>query len=201
MDRDTIFKITVALILLTILYTFVRFFYRQRVLKQLGTLLYSNDIENYRKRFDSKSVKFLLTPIERQLFTLDEGFLTTQEDLIRSTLNQLDNFRLNDQQKGIVHSKAFYFFTSLGEIESAKHYYALLLNNKSYPDKYNLKRAYNTYIEKGYEYLEETIKQAQSNPTNYAIIADMYHNKGDTDNHKKYTELFKKYMDSQWISK
>ena len=76
-------------------------------------------------------------------------------------------------------------------------YYHLLKENKTFQDHKNLERIYDTYILKGYRYLEEVETEAGEDPFLLSMTADMYLNKGDQENFQKYGDLARKYGEAQ----
>ena len=55
----------------------------------------------------------------------------------------------------------------------------------------DLDRINDTYIKKGYAYLDQTLKESKNNPMLLSMIADMYLNKGDLDKQKEYEQKAK----------
>ena len=69
--------------------------------------------------------------------------------------------------------------------------------NKAFQEQKNLERIYDTYVLKGYRYLEEVEAEAGEDPFLLSMTADMYLNKGDRENFQKYGDLARKYGEAQ----
>ena len=100
---------------------------------------------------------------------------------------------MNKLQKEALYKRGFYYFLSEEDKENTRVYYDLL-KDLNIRDQETLDVMYDTYILKGYKYLDQIQKQCNEAEGDgkmalYALLSDMYHNKGDEDKAREYENL------------
>jgi len=106
---------------------------------------------------------------------------------------------MNKVQKEALYKKGFYYYLGIENKEKTDLYYEQLkqLNIK---DQHTLDMMYDIYIAKGYKYLDEINDKIKNLPQEkqmpfYALLSDMYRNKGDEEKADEYEKKVSEYTD------
>ncbi|MCR4633940.1 MAG: hypothetical protein K5648_07445, partial [Erysipelotrichaceae bacterium] len=96
--------------------------------------------------------------------------------------------------------KGFYYYLGLEDKTKTRTYYDLLKGLKV-KDEQMIDVMYDTYIDKGYKYIEDVkaLSEAGSEEQRmpyYALLADMYRNKGEEDTAKEYEAKVAEYSET-----
>lgn len=165
---------------------------RNSLFEQLSSFLAKKDYASFDKLIDSSETKKLFPVYNIAFLKLNEAMLKEDKKAIDQAFDSFD-MRMNNAQKEALYKKGFYYYLGLEDRTKTRTYYDLLKELKVKDEKM-LDVMYDTYIDKGYKFLEDVktladqMKDEQKMPY-YALLADMYRNKGDEDEAKKYEKL------------
>ena len=164
---------------------------KQKVQEKLLALLYERKFDAFDEVIKSNKTRKLIPYFNIQFMLLNEALMCNDDEKAELLFQQFKKVKLKKAEKEAVALKAFYFYLSVSNYEIAEDYYRdikQLHNNENIPD---LDRINDTYIKKGYAYLDQTLKESKNNPMLLSMIADMYLNKGDLDKQKEYEQKAK----------
>lgn len=165
---------------------------RNSLFEQLSSFLAKKDFVSFDELIDSSETKKLFPVYNIAFLKLNEAMLKEDKKAIDQAFDSFD-MRMNNAQKEALYKKGFYYYLGLEDRAKTRVYYDLLKELKVKDEKM-LDVMYDTYIDKGYQFLEDVktladqMKDEQKMPY-YALLADMYRNKGDEDEAKKYEKL------------
>ena len=165
---------------------------RNSLFEQLSSFLAKKDYASFDKLIDSSETKKLFPVYNIAFLKLNEAMLKEDKKAIDQAFDSFD-MRMNNAQKEALYKKGFYYYLGLEDRTKTRVYYDLLKELKVKDEKM-LDVMYDTYIDKGYKFLEDVktladqMKDEQKMPY-YALLADMYRNKGDEDEAKKHEKL------------
>ncbi len=165
---------------------------RNSLFEQLSSFLAKKDFVSFDELIDSSETKKLFPVYNIAFLKLNEAMLKEDKKAIDQAFDSFD-MRMNNAQKEALYKKGFYYYLGLEDRAKTRVYYNLLKELKVKDEKM-LDVMYDTYIDKGHQFLEDVktladqMKDEQKMPY-YALLADMYRNKGDEDEAKKYEKL------------
>ena len=168
---------------------------RNRLLDTVSTLLAEKKFDEFNELIDSPEAQKSFPVYNRLFLKLNEAFLKEDKTAIDKAFKEFNGLRMNKVQQEALYKRGFYYYMSAEDKENTRMYYDLL-SQMSIKDQETIDVMYDTYILKGYRYLEQIRKQCddaigdQKMPF-YALLADMYHNKGEEDKAKEYEALIK----------
>lgn len=189
--------VTAVLIVISVMWEIYKKRMGKKVSNQLLEALYSGEFDVFDRLLADKRTQRMIPLFNREFLKLNKVLLQGDRRQVTEKLKEFDAAAMSREQAAAVHSKAFYFFLSCEDKKNATKYYHLLKENKTFQDHKNLERIYDTYILKGYRYLEEVEAEAGEDPFLLSMTADMYLNKGDRENFQKYGDLARKYGEAQ----
>lgn len=150
---------------------------------QLMYLLMTGKYEEFDALLEKKSTHFFV-PVYNWLFLkVTKSIMMNDISMLDQVLNDADKIKMNDNQKLYLYSKAFSYYLAKGENESVEKCYDVIKTCKASKAKEYLDMVYNTFIEKGYKYIEKA-EQMRDNATEAdkenltQLIQAMYVNKG-----------------------
>lgn len=167
--------------------------------EKLATLIMDKKFNDFDKEIKEMEKKKTLPPFNIIFLKLNRAIVEDKGSLVIETLNQANNTKLVDSQKDIIYKKAFHYYLSKKDKTNCTKYHQLLsqLNRRDFPV---IDRLYDTYINNGYKYLDSTLQSVDliSNDDEkmqvYLLLSNMYANKKDDENVKKYLELAQDIM-------
>ena len=167
------------------------------LLQQLNSLLANEEYEEFEKLIDTTEVKRSFTPYNVAYMKLNKAMMKNNPSEITQAFANF-NIKMNPVQRETVLKRAFYYYIGVKDFKRTEHYYSLLKEMKV-KDQITLDIMYDTYVNKGYRYLEEVLnnyeKLSEEDQAPYiALIADMYKNKGDLDKSKEYEDRAQKII-------
>ena len=196
MDPKILIAIVIIIFVGDILFQAYQNKKRNDLFQKLSKLLIDKDY----KTFD----ELIEAPETRKLFpTFYTAFLKLNEALLQNDAKKIDKafdsfaMNMNKAQKEALYKKGFYYYLSIEDKTKTDRYYEQL-KQLNVNDQHILDVTYDTYIKKGYAYLEETLQQIkdlddrQKMPY-YALLSDMYKNKGEEDKAKEYEKLVSEF--------
>ena len=189
-------KLTLILFLvafaLIVIFEIARRVLTQRQADKLMKLFLSGDFEAFDKEMDSKMTKYFVHPFNQDFMKMNSYLARGDEKKTLEIFERFDKVRLTEQQKELVYRNAYYYFVGKADAKKARKYYSALLEiTHDEEEKKSMDIMYDTYVDKGYKFLEETEKklkdaEGQESIRLKALLAMMYANKGDDEKAKKY---------------
>lgn len=170
---------------------------KEKLLKELNNLLSNEKFDEFDQLIDSKDVMKHFPPYNISYMKLNKAMIQNNPSAINKAFGSF-KFKMNDIQKETVYKRGFYYYLGIEDKRRTDYFYNRL-KDMNIKDKISLDIMYDTYIEKGYRYLDEVLanisnlsKEAQA--PYIAIIADMYRNKGDKKNADEYEKKAEEYI-------
>ena len=176
----------------------------KKVTDKLTKLFLKGDFDALDKELDKKLTKYLVHPFNLDYLRLNAALAKGKKKEIDAQFEHFDQVRLNNDQKQLIDSNAFYYYVGNKDEKNAKKYYNRIMESGLLDeDKKVFSRLYDTYILKGFQYLEETEKELSEAEEKEkapleALLAVMYENKGDKKKAQEYyskVEEFTKEME------
>lgn len=208
-NMNVITIIVAGIILLLIL---VENIIAKSISNRLVRTAYSGKFEEYEKLRKKFYTRYLIHPFNLYYADLNMSIIQADHAAVEANLEKFDNMRLNKKQRFVIYERAFYYYVLQHNEKRATHYYRLACDLFNDDSTHSMSIFYDTFIEKGYRYLEETLETLKTVPdgmkSDYeAIISKMYENKCDAKNAKKYKDLSERhfaqldaYTKAQWES-
>jgi len=198
MNSNVLIAIVVIVFAADVLWNLYQNKKRDELLKKFDEYLGKKDYASFDELIDSKQV--------RQFFPIfNINYLKLNESLIKEDMEEIDrafdsfDMRMNKVQKEALYKKGFYYYLGIENKEKTDLYYEQLkqLNIK---DQHTLDMMYDIYIAKGYKYLDEINDKIKNLPQEkqmpfYALLSDMYRNKGDEEKADEYEKKVSEYTD------
>jgi hypothetical protein len=198
MNSNVLIAIVVIVFAADVLWNLYQNKKRDELLKKFDEYLGKKDYASFDELIDSKQV--------RQFFPVfNINYLKLNESLIKEDMEEIDrafdsfDMRMNKVQKEALYKKGFYYYLGIENKEKTDLYYEQLkqLNIK---DQHTLDMMYDIYIAKGYKYLDEINDKIKNLPQEkqmpfYALLSDMYRNKGDEEKADEYEKKVSEYTD------
>ncbi len=190
-------KLMIAMIAVVFVADFGLQFYqrkkRNKTLEKLTDLLAQKDFAAFDELVDAPETRKQFPIYNLNFLKLNEAFLKEDKKQIRKAFESFNGLRMNKLQKEALYKRGFYYFLSEEDKENTRVYYDLL-KDLNIRDQETLDVMYDTYILKGYKYLDQIQKQCDEAEGDgkmafYALLSDMYHNKGDEDKAREYENL------------
>ena len=198
MNSNVLIAIVVIVFAADVLWNLYQNKKRDELIKKFDEYLGKKDYASFDELIDSKQV--------RQFFPVfNINYLKLNESLIKEDMEEIDrafdsfDMRMNKVQKEALYKKGFYYYLGIENKEKTDLYYEQLkqLNIK---DQHTLDMMYDIYIAKGYKYLDEINDKIKNLPQEkqmpfYALLSDMYRNKGDEEKADEYEKKVSEYTD------
>lgn len=167
------------------------------LLQQLNTLLANEEYEEFEKLIDTPEVKKSFTAYNVAFMKLNKAMMKNNPSEITQAFANF-NIKMNPVQRETVLKRAFYYYIGVKDFKRTEHYYNLL-KDMNVKDQVTLDIMYDTYVNKGYRYLEEVLNNyerlSEEDQAPYiALIADMYKNKGDNEKAKEFEDKTQKII-------
>ena len=172
------------------------------IFKKLSACISKRDFESFEKLIDDDQTKRLFPIYNRNFMKLNEAFMKDDRKAIKEAFESFSGLRMNKMQKEALYKRGFYYYLSAKDKANTKEYYDLLLE-LGVPDEEMIRVMYDTYIEKGYAYLERILEECgkaegDDKMPYYALLADMYRNKGEEEKAKEYEGMIAEAGDQIW---
>lgn len=183
----------VALIVIAISFTIPKYL-QDNLMNRITSAIQSGDFVKYEELISRKTTKWILEPYTIDYIKLQVAMMKRDPAETDKCFDRFDEVRLNDQQKITVFENAFYYYVAAGNIEKVRKYGNLLLKVKTFSRAEEIKQYYSIMVEKSYDDLDKMLEELKdADPVSQArmefLISQMYKNKGDIDNAKKYINL------------
>lgn len=167
------------------------------LLQKINRLLANEEYEEFDKLIETVEVKKSFTPYNVAYMKLNKAMLKNNPSEITQAFANF-NIKMNPVQRETVLKRAFYYYIGVKDFKRTEHYYNLL-KDMNVKDQVTLDIMYDTYVNKGYRYLEEVLNNyerlSEEDQAPYiALIADMYKNKGDNEKAKEFEDKAQKII-------
>ena len=188
--------VTIVLLVITVVLLVGNELFRRiaekKITDKLTKLFLEGDFDALDKELDKKLTRYLVPPFNLDYLRLNEALAKGKKKEIDAQFEHFEHVRLNNNQKQLIDSNAFYYYVGNKDEKNARKYYERInASGLADEDKKVYSRLYDTYILKGYRYLEETekelleAKEKEKAPLE-ALLAVMYENKGDKEKAQAY---------------
>lgn len=135
---------------------------KKRCYNQLMSFLMEKKINQFDELLSRKSTKFFV-PVYNSIFlNVNKAMMMGDCNLIEKLMDDAKNIRMNDKQKIHLYSNVFSYFLSKKDEEKCKKYYEEVIMLKDYPIKEYIEMVYDTFINKGYKYIDKAEKMLLS---------------------------------------
>lgn len=166
-------------------------------LDQLSEYLMKQDYDKFDELIEDDKIKRNIPIYNRNFLKLNEALMRQDDSRCEELFKTFDSLRMSDTQKVAIYSNGFYYYMNKNNNDEATKYFNLLKQTNQYKNNHVYDRIYDTYILKGYKFLEETEQLAKDNPKLLMLVADMYRNKGDDKKADEYEMLTKEKLNLQ----
>jgi len=184
----------IVLFAVIIVYFYYAAWEGKAILNKLSRYLLQQNFSEFQKLADSKKAQKYVRPFNLDFMKFNKSIAENDSKAAARQLACFGQVNLNEKQKEAVYSRGFYYFLATGDHKTAEKCYEKLCELKNFAGRRNIDRTYDTYIKKGYQYLDATLKELdtvseQQRTALEAILADMYHNAGDEEAADKYRTI------------
>ena len=172
---------------------------RNELFDRLSSFLAKKEYDAFDELIDSPQTRKLFPAFNIAFLKLNEAMLKEDREAVDRAFGQFD-VRMNGMQKEALYKKGFYYYLGLEDKAKTRVYYDLLKGLKV-RDEQMIDVMYDTYIDKGYGHIDEIKALADQGSEEqkmpyYALLADMYRNKGEEDTAKEYEKKVSEYTES-----
>ncbi len=197
MSADLILLIVVILVDIGLVLETLFFIVRRNVSNSLIRAAFENDEEMFEKTSASLAAR-TLSDFEKKLIRFNVAEIKRDYPKMEVLIREFEKTELKDSQKRKLYPKIFYYYIDRNKKEDAKKYYEEISKFPVYKNKKDIDMTYDTYINKGHQYLDEALKTLKKVnkadlPYRERLIAKMYENKGINAEAKKYNRLAERH--------
>ena len=194
--------LAISITLLSIVLVTIKTNIQNKKVNELATLLMQGKYDEFDKLIDSNDYKNKLPILNYFYLKLNKAIIIKNTTNIEEILNDNNLDKLSNKEKDILYKRAFYYYLNEKDRNKTQKYYELIkqLNRQDFA---TIDRIYDTYINNGYEYLDDTLKQlnlAKDDNTKAQLellLSNMYANKKDKDNVEKYLNLAQSHLNKK----
>ncbi|MBQ1568159.1 MAG: hypothetical protein IIZ80_09750 [Erysipelotrichaceae bacterium] len=171
---------------------------RDDILKKLDGFLARKDFASFDELVDSKLSRWLFPAYNIAFLKLNEALYMEDMGRIEKAFESF-GMPMNKIQKEALYKKGFYYYLGLEDKEKTE-YYLNQLKELDVKDMQTLDMMHDIYILKGYRYLDQINERINKLPLQeqmpfFALLSDMYRNKGDTDKADEYERMVSEYTE------
>lgn len=171
---------------------------RDELLKRLDAYLGNKDYAAFDELIDSKEVRRYFPAFNTAFMKLNEAMYKEDMKQIEKAFDSFD-MPMNKAQKEALYKKGFYYYLSIEDKDRTRDYYEHLKELKV-SDQQSLDMMYDTYILKGYRYLDQIIDHIKDLSEEkqmpfFALLSDMYRNKGENEKADEYEKKVMEYTE------
>ncbi len=164
----------------------------------LADLLYQQKFKDFYQLLEDKKVKRAVPPFNIDFMKLNAAILQKDQGKIKDALERFEHVRLNNKQKQAVYVNAFQYFVYQDDKKQAKYCYEKL-QSLEFPEKTEIEKIYNTFVEEKADYLDEVLEDYNDAEDNekfgyLPMLIQIYQNLGDKDKVKQYSDILKGYL-------
>ena len=169
---------------------------RSELENKAATLMMQGNFKELYSFLNSTEALKGLSKYNRAYLKMNGSIMDGNDSLIEQSLNEIQEVKMNKQQKTEVYFNAFNYYIDKDLKEKVDYYKELLLKNVKDSQTLNyIDRLYDTKILKSDKYLNEILEELSSKNkvnkiTDYLLLVEIYKNLGDTQNANKYNDLY-----------
>ena len=169
---------------------------RSELENKAATLMMQGNFKELYSFLNSTEALKGLSKYNRAYLKTNGSIMDGNDSLIEQSLNEIQEVKMNKQQKTEVYFNAFNYYIDKDLKEKVDYYKELLLKNVNDSQTLNyIDRLYDTKILKSDKYLNEILEELSSKNkvnkiTDYLLLVEIYKNLGDTQNANKYNDLY-----------
>lgn len=172
----------------------------RRIGNRLTEYIFRGQFDKYEELRNKGLTKYLISPFNLIYSDFNKAIVQNNREAAEICLDNFDNMRLSKRQKNTVYARAFYYYVLLKDKEKATRYYRLTKDFSDASAMRDMDIFYDTFVEKGYAYLEEVKELIKTVPqqalSDYeSVLSQMYANKGDVLQAEKYKKLAEKHFE------
>lgn len=163
--------------------------------------LVNGEYEEFEKLANKDVTRLAIRPFNLFYMQLNEAMVKGNKTQIKEISNYFNHIKMNDRQAISLYSKLFYYYVSSDDKTQADKAYKKL---KNYPDFEGMGKAdiiHDTLVDGGYKYLNQVLEEYKECDNDEdklqceMMLLNMYTNKGDMQEAKKYVELSQNRME------
>lgn len=167
---------------------------RKIISNKLVKNLMAENYEEFDKLINNDLTKLVIKPYNLFFMQLNKEMISKNNSAVQKTANVFSRIKMNKDQAVTLYMRLFHYYLDQDDKTHAKRYYKKL-NDYEFKGKEGYKVIYDTLVEDGYKYLNETLKAYESTTDESRklefeiMLMNMYTNKGDLKEAKKYEKL------------
>ncbi len=198
MNKDFVISIVIGAIIFLVLYIGHKLL-KKKTTNDLTRCLRETRYNDYEKLLNKPLTKYFFSAYERAYMRLTGALHMDNRRYIDECFAAFENTRMKSKDKEDIICKAFNYYISIDNHKMAKKYYDYSKDMYNKAAKRDIAIVYDTYVEKGYKYLDEYLKDEAIMPDElktvyYAMLAQMFDNKGDKKMAKEYNKKALEYQ-------
>lgn len=194
----------IVIVLLTIVSIGIEVFInyeRNSITKKLEDCLSKGKYNEFDQLIESKSAKRWIPEFNRIYIQLNKDIMCEDHAATEKLITEIRNMKLADNYKGPIYTRIYNYYLSIKAYDKCKLYYRLISEIKNY-DMTDLNISENTFVKKGYKYLDDILKKMETMDEDKRgmyemLVSIMYENKGDQENAIKYQQLAEKHLNQK----
>ncbi len=198
MNKDVLVLIGVIVADALLLFELLYFILRRNTSNKLFQAAFQGDDARFEAIAGSLGGK-TLSAFDKELIRFNVAEARKEQNSIEASIRNFEQMTLKDSQKKKIYQRIFYYYVDRNKKAEAKKYYQELESLNVYKNKKDVEVTYDTFINGGHKYLNETLERAkkakpQELPALERNISRMYENKGVHSEAKKYARLAERHQ-------
>lgn len=198
MNKDVLVLIGVIVADALLLFELLYFILRRNTSNKLFQAAFQGDDARFEAIAGSLGGK-TLSAFDKELIRFNVAEARKEQNSIEASIRNFEQMTLKDSQKKKIYQRIFYYYVDHNKKAEAKKYYQELESLNVYNNKKDVEVTYDTFINGGHKYLNETLERAkkakpQELPALERNISRMYENKGVHSEAKKYARLAERHQ-------
>ena len=198
MNKDVLVLIGVIVADALLLFELLYFILRRNTSNKLFQAAFQGDDARFEAIAGSLGGK-TLSAFDKELIRFNVAEARKEQSNIEASIRNFEQMNLKDSQKKKIYQRIFYYYVDRNKKSEAKKYYQELESLNVYKNKKDVEVTYDTFINGGHKYLNETLERAkkarpQELPALERNISRMYENKGVHSEAKKYARLAERHQ-------
>ena len=198
MNKDVLVLIGVIVADALLLFELLYFILRRNTSNKLFQAAFQGDDARFETIAGSLGGK-TLSAFDKELIRFNVAEARKEQSNIEASIRNFEQMNLKDSQKKKIYQRIFYYYVDRNKKSEAKKYYQELESLNVYKNKKDVEVTYDTFINGGHKYLNETLERlkkakAEELPSLERNISRMYENKGVHSEAKKYARLAERHQ-------
>ena len=198
MNKDILVLIGVSIADVVLLAELLYFILRRNTSNKLFQAAFQGDDARFEAIAGSLGGK-TLSAFDKELIRFNVAEARKEQSNIEASIRNFEQMNLKDSQKKKIYQRIFYYYVDRNKKAETKKYYQELESLNVYKNKKDVEVTYDTFINGGHKYLNETLERlkkakAEELPSLERNISRMYENKGVHSEAKKYARLAERHQ-------